>query len=431
MDCCENCFDDEYIKQFIVDDNNKSDCDYCGSSGVFVADTSEVGQFIREGLTRAYEKVDDSGVYWDSEEKAYTEGEHACDLLIDTHCIFSDAVADKRQELLDDLLSDSGPSYSDIKDGDVDDLDGGLALLVLRGKYVAPDENKYEFSWNTFKYMVKHYARFFDFEKAFFNRTELIAPICELFKEVTQNLPAGTTLWRARIVRKSELPEQADKIRKEIGPPPILDAKNNRMSPAGISYFYLSDSELTCIAEVKPNVGQSVWLGNFITTKDLKLLDLTDIPDYIPDNIFSPDYDHDKNWASFFMDSFANEISRPVPEGVDYLNYVPTQVLTEYIRKKGYDGIKYKSSQHSSGCNYTLFCGPEKEEDSPDYKTIEDKRLESFTRWLSFTAFKEVYINGVEYSVRESFWGKRNFTDADFAKGVDDTDPDEFNLIKT
>jgi len=168
---------------------------------------------------------------------------------------------------------------------------------------------------------------------------------------------------------------------------------------------------------VNPNVGQSVWLGNFITIKDLKLLDLTDIPDYIPDNIFSPDYDHDKNWASFFMDSFANEISRPVPEGVDYLNYVPTQVLTEYIRKKGYDGIKYKSSQHSSGCNYTLFCGPEKEA-SPDYKTIEDKRLESFTRWLSFTAFKEVYINGVEYCVRESFWGKRNFTDADFAKGT-------------
>lgn len=430
MRCCEKCFDDEYIKQFIVDDNKKGDCDYCGNSDVFVVDTSEVGQFIREGLTRAYEKVDDSGVYWDSEEKVYTAGEYACDLLIDTHCIFSDEVSSKQNELLNDLLSDSGPSYSDIKDGDYDDLDGGLALLVLKDSYFGPDENKYEYSWNTFRYMVKHYARFFDFEEAFFNRAQLLEPIWELFEDMTQNLPAGSSLWRARVAENNERPKQADKIRKELGPPPLGKANNNRMSPAGISYIYLSGSEDTCIAEVKPNVGQGVWLGNFVTKKDLKLLDLTKIPAYAPDNIFSRDYESDKNWASSFMESFANEISKPVSEGVDYLNYVPTQVLTEYIRKNGYDGIKYKSSQHSSGCNYTLFCGPEKE-DGPDYKTIEDKRLESFTRWLSFTAFKEVYINGVEYSVRESFWGKRNFTDADFAKVAADTDPAEFSLIKT
>jgi hypothetical protein len=335
MRCCEKCFDDKYIKQFIVDDNNKGDCDYCGSSGVFVADTSEVGQFIREGLNRAYENVDDSGVYWDSEEKVYTAGEYACDLLIDTHCIFSDEVSSKQDELLNDLLSDSGPSYSDIKDGDYDDLDGGLALLVLKDNYFGPDENKYEYSWYTFRYMVKHYARFFDFEEAFFNRAQLLEPIWELFEDMTQNLPTGSSLWRARIAENNERPKQADKIRKELGPPPLGKAKNNRMSPAGISYIYLSGSEDTCIAEVKPNAGQGVWLGNFVTKKDLKLLDLTKIPAYAPDNIFSRDYEPDKNWASSFMESFANEISKSVSEGVDYLNYVPTQVLTEYIRKRG------------------------------------------------------------------------------------------------
>lgn len=423
MNCCEKCFEDEYITQFIIDSKHRGNCDYCGSKKVYVAETEEVGQFIREGINRAYENVDDSGFYWDSEEKAYTEGEDVIDLLIYKHCIFSELVLDEQGNLLKDLLSDSGPSYSDIKDGDVGTLDGGLALLVLKDNYIGPDENKYEFSWNTFKYMVKHYARFFDFEEVF-NRAEILEPIWELFKDVTKNLKTGTSLWRARIVRNNEIPQQADKIREELGPPPLSKAKNNRMSPSGISYTYLSDRKETCIAEVKPNVGQYVWLGNFITKKKLKLLDLTKIPPYAPDNIFNSNYEHDKNWASSFMDSFATEISRPISEGVDYLNYVPTQVLTEYIRKKGYDGIKYKSSQCLSGFNYTLFCGPDKEKNI-DYTALRDVRLESFTKWLNFTTFKEVYIDAVKYGNRKSFYGTRNFKDSDFPSVVDASDPDD------
>jgi len=424
MNCCEKCFDDEYITQFIIDSKYRGNCNYCGSKKVYVAETSDVGQFIREGINRAYENVDESGMYWDSEEKVYTEGEHVSELLIHTHCIFSDEVLDKQEDLLNDLLSDSGPSWSDIKDGDYDDLDGGLALLVLRDNYFGPDENKYEFSWNTFKYMVKHYARFFDFEEVF-NRAEILEPIWELFKDMTKNLKTGTSLWRARIERNNEIPQQADKIREELGPPPVSKAKNNRMSPAGISYIYLSDHEKTCIAEVKPNVGQGVWLGNFVTKRKLKLLDLTKIPAYAPDNIFSHTYEHDKNWASSFMDSFANEISRPISEGVDYLNYVPTQVLTEYIRKKGYDGIKYKSSQRPSGFNYTLFCGPNKEENT-DYATLRERRLASFTNWLNFTTFKEVYIDAVKYGNRKSFYGTRIFKDKDFPSVVDDPNLDNY-----
>lgn len=275
--------------------------------------------------------------------------------------------------------------------------------------------------------MVKHYARFFDFEEVFFNRAEILKPIWELFTDMTQNLSAGTLMWRARIVGNQDLPKQPDLIRKELGPPPESKAKNNRMSPAGISYIYLSDCEATCIAEVKPNVGHNVWLGNFVTKKDLKLLDLTDIPTYAPDNIFSPDYEHDTNWASSFMKSFANEISMPISEGVDYLNYVPTQVLTEYIRKNGYNGIKYRSSQLSSGCNYTLFSGPDKEENT-DYTRFMGKKIESFTEWLNFTSFKEFYIDGVEYGIRESFWGTRNFKDEDFSPVVGDADSDNNSL---
>lgn len=116
MDCCEKCFDDKYITQFIINEKHKGHCNYCGSRKVYIADTSDVGQFIREGISRAYENVDNSGFYWDSEEKAYTAGEHVSDLLVYTHCIFSEKVEDKQDDLLNDLLSDSGPrSLSDLQ----------------------------------------------------------------------------------------------------------------------------------------------------------------------------------------------------------------------------------------------------------------------------------------------------------------------------
>ena len=46
------------------------------------------------------------------------------------------------------------------------------------------------------------------------------------------------------------------------------------------------------------------------------------------------------------------EFSKPTNNSDDYL---PTQVIAEYIRSLGYDGIRFNSSLHYGGVNLTIF----------------------------------------------------------------------------
>ena len=142
----------------------------------------------------------------------------------------------------------------------------------------------------------------------------------------------------------------------EISPPPPNLAKNYRMSPAGISYTYLSTDIKTCLMEIKIKNCENAIVGEFITKKSLKILDLSYTPVYEVKSCFSPDYDHSQNWIADFVDHFKNEISTPISEDDGELEYVATQLLAEYIRMKKYDGIKFKSSLNPEGFNYVLFC---------------------------------------------------------------------------
>jgi hypothetical protein len=420
MACCEHCFDEEHIVEFIRDFGIKGDCDYCSSKDVFIADLSDVGEFIRECISKAYEDVDASGgLYWDSEEKEYTAGQYIEEILIDEYAIFSEEKLniDEQRQLLDDLLSESGPDWHDIKDGAVDPLDGGSTLLVLRDEFYGLDSNKYVYSWNAFKHSVKHHARFFDLGQIEDKRDAILAPVLLLLDEQRITLPAETTLRRAREAGL-DLPKTPKEIQNELGPPPLDKAKHSRMSPSGISYCYLSDKPETCLSEIKPDVGTRIWLGRFLTKIDLNILDLVDVQAQYPDSIFSPDYDHDKNWATIFLKSFAHEISRPIKGESNSLGYIPTQVFTELIRSKGYDGIKYKSSQRPSGVNYTLFCGPVNATDSDDLSL--SSRMTCFTEWMRLTLLKTVSIQAIDYKAESAFFDReQSFTESDMLAETD------------
>ena len=56
------------------------------------------------------------------------------------------------------------------------------------------------------------------------------------------------------------------------------------------------------------------------------------------------------------LERLGEELTRPVqPSGVAF-EYVPTQYLCEYIKKKGFDGVLYRSSVSTDdGVNIALF----------------------------------------------------------------------------
>lgn len=177
-----------------------------------------------------------------------------------------------------------------------------------------------------------------------------------------------TILFRARIVDKDLRIEEMNPY-KEMSPAPIHATRNNRMSPAGISYMYLANKVSTCLHEICAKQGDFVLVGSFVPKKPLKMLDLSRHPHIVIPSIFNPDYDHDLRWMDEFIQSFKREISKPVQDGEKEIEYVPTQVLAEYIRKLGYEGIVYESSLEEGTCNYVLFYGPDPEFFDSGYKS--------------------------------------------------------------
>jgi RES domain len=62
-----------------------------------------------------------------------------------------------------------------------------------------------------------------------------------------------------------------------------------------------------------------------------------------------------------FLWSFARDLRKPVVlDGREHIEYVPTQVVTEYMRwfpAAAIDGILYTSAQNG-GTSCVIFCGP-------------------------------------------------------------------------
>ncbi|ANS31814.1 hypothetical protein R1CP_36040 (plasmid) [Rhodococcus opacus] len=130
--------------------------------------------------------------------------------------------------------------------------------------------------------------------------------------------------------------------------------------------FYGAEDMETTFAEIDYSSCRYATVGRFQTTRDLVILDLSEVS-YYP-SIFDPD-ERDDYHAADFLRGFAEEIARPLVAGEDYL---PTQqVVSEGIQRfttEPVDGIRYKSAKHPDQFNYVLFfenadCGDRGTED--------------------------------------------------------------------
>lgn len=90
------------------------------------------------------------------------------------------------------------------------------------------------------------------------------------------------------------------------------------------------------------------------------MIDMTALPELpsIFEEDVAPRYDSVR-----FLRRFAEDIVLPIElDGREHIEYVPTQVFTEYLRYafpgRRPDGLVF-SSARASGRNYVLFCGPE------------------------------------------------------------------------
>lgn len=124
-----------------------------------------------------------------------------------------------------------------------------------------------------------------------------------------------------------------------------------RANPRGISFPYLSNDRDTACAEVRPWKGQILSFGLFQVKRDLKIVDFSRVTkkSHIYFEEPEPSTREECVWSNI-----NNAFSKPVNPNDPEIEYIPTQIIAEIIRKQGYDGIAYKSSL-GKGYNIVLF----------------------------------------------------------------------------
>jgi RES domain-containing protein len=176
---------------------------------------------------------------------------------------------------------------------------------------------------------------------------------------------------------------------RDIGPPPIELATAGRMNPAGISYFYAGLEKNTALAEVLGRPPCRAVMGRFNPTKDLLVLDLTNLSG-MP-SIFDA-AQAELREGLIFMRGFVAAISAPVSKnGSEHIDYVPSQIVCEYFSKvfktkngQRIDGIIYPSAIKPGGKNIVLFPPRDELETWESILELRDLSHHDFNQWPAF-----------------------------------------------
>ncbi len=197
----------------------------------------------------------------------------------------------------------------------------------------------------------------------YFRDTEIenfLETILDTIESRKRELPQKKYLWRAQLGHGWTPYYQDDEYIDDIpGPCPpermsplANEAAEGRANPKGIiPYLYTATSKETAMAEVRPWLGSLISVGQFETQKNMTIIDCSVHHDRIPLFIEEPDAEKiiEAVWAH--IDS---AFSKPMTNSDRIADYVPTQIVAEFFKNNGFDGIAYKSML-GDGHNVVLF----------------------------------------------------------------------------
>jgi hypothetical protein len=176
-------------------------------------------------------------------------------------------------------------------------------------------------------------------------------------------IPKDTKLWRAQLGMATplETPQEDGNITIDFEPLPDDRMKpipgllsEGRASPAGLPILYVGSDANTAMSEVRPNLTSDITLAQLCLSRDITVIDCSlgngrSIFEYEGEPVPLNEIEG-VVWRSI-NDAF----TRPVDPVADRLDYIPTQILAEYFKRAGYDGIRYRSGYDTDGYNLALF----------------------------------------------------------------------------
>jgi hypothetical protein len=113
---------------------------------------------------------------------------------------------------------------------------------------------------------------------------------------------------------------------------------------------------------LRPPIGSHVVVGSFAPTRALRILDLGGLEEPLDyEDIFGPESEHVSTRFTF-LQMLEQEISLPVQPHDQELEYIPTQLVAEYVRVVlGLDGVAYRSAQIGEMPSPNQVAGPKLE----------------------------------------------------------------------
>lgn len=351
---CNYCYENKNLINYIEECGEKArihdTCTECGTvndhNDMYRLSKIKLSKKLQNIILELYENDIDLGMYRFAEKNLCDDGEdpNTYAQLQSLEEICYDLFEDEK---LADIISENI-----IKDGSYEDFFYDKYSPMWKEKCWWNDDNFGLSKWQAYCENVKHRARYFDHKE--FSVTEFLKQSKNLFKllEYSEKL----IIYRARKINSLN-EEIAIKSNPscELGKVPIKFAQNNRFSPVGISYGYFALDKNTAIKEIRAIKDDKVAIGKFKITDELKLIDLRMQNMNNKVNIFSDNLDQSLYCQQQFIKEFLKDISKPIKESDQLLEYIPTQIMAEYIWHLGYDGFLFDSSQNHDGVNIVIF----------------------------------------------------------------------------
>ena len=352
---CGDCVVDDALTALVNENLVSKSCDYCGeeSSDSFIAAPFDVVMSrIYDSVTKEFSDAQDVDMPW--VEKGW---------LVD-------------QLYIQEVLMNFDPGWDAQFCEDVTDCFDPNTYWVKHSDgdwSISDPSDTLMYGWDSFKNQVLTKTRYLflaEPEDEFSSGRPDYIPIASMLdalgntcikENLVTNVPAGTEFYRVRHAsRKGSFTTFS-----EMGVPPIGVASAGRMNPAGISYLYLAYRKDTAEKEVLE------WSKRWFTAKyrskvDISIIDFSVLPN-VP-SIFEPDL-YESRHNRYFLHAFINDLIAPVSkDGREHVDYVPTQIVSEYFRYKfktesgeGIKGVKYQSVKDDGGKNLAVFSSSNEE----------------------------------------------------------------------
>ncbi len=330
---CVKHIEDKALKKFIRKNYSLGYCDYCEKE-VKVVSLESLIEFIMEGVSNFYEDAANFMNY-NSREGGYLGETYTPD------------------ELIQDLIGLETDPF-ELTDDIVNSIDN--IAWAEPDMYYDTERDELMYQWEYFKKIVKHNSRFIFLSKSgnldHQNATKILKEVGRLLPKLNliKKIEKGKKLFRARQHKSTDI---IDSIEQIVSPPIKYAIYPNRFSPSGIPMLYTAFDKKTAIVEtvdIKDKQKNKTTIAELVLDKDVYVIDFSRLPE-IP-SIFGIT-NKKKYYLITFIYGLVRDMTKSIEkDGKEHIEYIPTQVITEYLRfpfnknrNNKIEGIIYSSSK--------------------------------------------------------------------------------------